>query len=205
MIAPALSALAGIGAAALWRLYDRGDMPALLLPLALSATAAWQAYIVDGYGAAHLAVGEGWAAAVVAVAAVAAAGLVAMRTNPRAAATWLAVGATALSLILPAGWSVGTASAGGNSGFPAARPPFLTEAAVLQRQRWALVAGALAGDPNLINFLRDWPRSMPGWRRRSSSRPAGRSSRSVASVAETRSSALRISRRSSPRAGCGLR
>jgi len=60
-----------------------------------------------------------------------------------------------LLLALPAAWSVGTALASGNRGFPAARPPFLSEAAATQRQRWATGVGALAGDPKLIDFLRD--------------------------------------------------
>src|SRR5919205_276721 len=56
---------------------------------------------------------------------------------------------------LPAAWSIGTAAAKGNTGFPAARPPFLNEAAATQRQRWAMAAGALAGDSRLIEFLRE--------------------------------------------------
>jgi 4-amino-4-deoxy-L-arabinose transferase-like glycosyltransferase len=57
-------------------------------------------------------------------------------------------------LALPAAWSVGTVLVKGNTGFPAARPPFLNEAAETQRRRWSLVAGALGGDPKLLDFLR---------------------------------------------------
>jgi 4-amino-4-deoxy-L-arabinose transferase-like glycosyltransferase len=153
LIAPALAALAGVGAAALWSLYRHGGIAALLLPAALIATATWQAYILDGYGAAHLAIGEGWIVPVfLAAAAALAVVFVALRGRP---AGWLAGVAMALLLALPAGWSIGTALAGGNTGFPAARPPFLSEAAATQRQRWAMVAGALAGDPKLIRFLGD--------------------------------------------------
>src|SRR6266542_2197423 len=153
LIAPALAALAGISAAALWSHYRDGETAVLLLPATIIATAAWQAYILDGYGAAHLAVGEGWVVPVfLAAAAALAVAFVGLRGR---AAGWLAVAALVLLLVLPAGWSIGTALAGGKTGFPAARPPFLSEAAATQRQRWAMVAGALAGDPKLIGFLRD--------------------------------------------------
>jgi hypothetical protein len=48
---------------------------------------------------------------------------------------------------------VGTVLVKGNTGFPAARPPFLNEAAETQRRLWSLVAGALGGDPKLLAFL----------------------------------------------------
>jgi 4-amino-4-deoxy-L-arabinose transferase-like glycosyltransferase len=54
---------------------------------------------------------------------------------------------------MPAAWSVGTVLVKGNTGFPAARPPFLNDAAETQRRRWSLVAGALGGDPKLLAFL----------------------------------------------------
>jgi 4-amino-4-deoxy-L-arabinose transferase-like glycosyltransferase len=152
LLAPALAALSGIGAAAVWSLYREGRLPALVLPGALIATAVWQAYILDGYGA-HLAIGEGWIVpAFLAAAAVLAIAFIALPTRP---AAWLGIAAMALLLALSAGWSIGTATAAGNTGFPAARPPFLNDTAVTQRQRWATVAGALAGDPRLIQFLRD--------------------------------------------------
>ena len=62
-------------------------------------------------------------------------------------------------LALPAAWSIGTVLVKGNTGFPAARPPFLNDAAETQRRRWSMVAGALGGDPKLIDFLRSNHRS----------------------------------------------
>ena len=56
-------------------------------------------------------------------------------------------------MVMPAAWSVGTVLAKGNTGFPSARPPFLSDAAEGQRRRWSLVAGALGGDPKLLAFL----------------------------------------------------
>jgi len=153
LLAPALAALAGIGAAALYSSYRQGGRAALVLPGALVVATVWQAYILDGYSSTHLAVGEGWIVpAFLIAAAVLAAALALLRTRPPA---WLAVAAMALLLALPAAWSIGTALAGGNTGFPAARPPFLNDAALTQRQRWATVAGALAGDSRLIAFLQD--------------------------------------------------
>lgn len=152
----ALAALAGIGAAALLSLYCRASRIALLLPGTLIATALWQAYILDGYGTAQLGfVGfdHFWlAAAFLFAATVLAIGLAMLRND---AARWLPMAAAVLLLAMPAAWSFGTAAAKGNTGFPAARPPLLNEAAATQRQRWAMAAGALAGDARLIAFLRE--------------------------------------------------
>jgi 4-amino-4-deoxy-L-arabinose transferase-like glycosyltransferase len=127
-------------------------MPALALPGALIATAVLQAYILDGYGTAHLAIGDSWMVpAFLTVAAALAIAFIALRRRP---AAWLGIVAMALVLALPADWSIGTALAAGNNR-SAARPPFLNDTAMTQRQRWATVAGALAGDPQLIQFLRD--------------------------------------------------
>jgi hypothetical protein len=148
--------LAGISVSALWSVDSQRSTSRLLVPIAVMATAAWQFYIVSGYGVGHFRVDDGLiAAALVGVSSAAAAGFVVLRTRATVMAGWLAVGTAALLLIMPAAWSVGTTLANGNSGFPAARPPFLSEAAALQRQRWATVAGALAGDPRMIQFLRD--------------------------------------------------
>ena len=69
----------------------------------------------------------------------------------------LAAAATAVAILLamPAAWSVGTALVRLPAGFPTAQPPFLTAEAQLRRGRFAMVAGAVAGDPKLIAFLRD--------------------------------------------------
>jgi 4-amino-4-deoxy-L-arabinose transferase-like glycosyltransferase len=69
-------------------------------------------------------------------------------------------GVTLLSLLaMPAAWSIGTVLVKGNTGFPAARPPFLNHAAETQRRRWSMVTGTLGGDPKLIDFLRSNHRS----------------------------------------------
>jgi 4-amino-4-deoxy-L-arabinose transferase-like glycosyltransferase len=62
-------------------------------------------------------------------------------------------------LALPTAWSIGTVLVKGNTGFPAARPPFLKDTAETQRRRWSMVAGTLSGDPKLIDFLRSNHRS----------------------------------------------
>jgi 4-amino-4-deoxy-L-arabinose transferase-like glycosyltransferase len=49
MLAPAIAALCGIGAVALWRLYLRGGHGGWLLPVALLATAAVQVHILGDY------------------------------------------------------------------------------------------------------------------------------------------------------------
>jgi 4-amino-4-deoxy-L-arabinose transferase-like glycosyltransferase len=153
-MAPAISALAGIGWVGLWSLYLAGGPTALLLPGALPATALWQAHIVDGYLTGYLAVGREWLLpAPIGATAVAAFALAALRRPRRGLA--LALGGVTLSMLLamPMTWSAGTVLAAGNTGFPAARPPFLSDAAETQRRRWALVAGALDGVPKLIAFL----------------------------------------------------
>jgi 4-amino-4-deoxy-L-arabinose transferase-like glycosyltransferase len=155
-MAPALSALGGIGTVALWSLYKSGGVAALLMPIALIATALWQGYIVDGYLAGSLAIGEKWLVpALVGATGLSTAGLLALRRHQQVAA--MALGGLALTILLamPAAWSVGTVLAKGNTGFPSARSPFLSDAAEVQRRRWSLVAGALGGDPKLLAFLQE--------------------------------------------------
>ncbi len=155
VLAPALAALAGIGAATLWSLHRAGGAAALLLPAAIVASGLWQANILDEYLAGHLAIGQSWIEWVLpATAGIAAAGLLLTRLSERGAARVATLGLV-LSLALPAAWSIGTATAAGISGFPGARPPFLTDAAETQRRRWASVAGSLDGDPKLITYLRE--------------------------------------------------
>ena len=77
-----------------------------------------------------------------------------MRPPLRAPAILLGGLAISSLLAMPAAWSLGTVLVKGNTGFPAARPPFLNEAAETQRRRWSLIAGALGGDPKLLDFLR---------------------------------------------------
>ena len=153
-MAPALSALAGIGLVALWSLYAAGGAASLVFPATLIATALWQGYIVGGYSTGYLALGEKWLVpALLGASGLAAAGLLVIRPPLRAPATVLGGLAIASLLAMPAAWSVGTVLVKGNTGFPAARPPFLNEAAETQRRRWSLVAGVLGGDPKLLAFL----------------------------------------------------
>jgi 4-amino-4-deoxy-L-arabinose transferase-like glycosyltransferase len=154
MLAPALSALAGIGVVRLASHYSAGRAGRLLAAAALVATALWQAHIVNGYLAGYLAIGENWLQpALIGASGLAAAGLIALPSRRGLA---LALGAFAISLLLamPAAWSVGTVLVKGNIGFPAASPPFLGDVAEIQRRRWTQVAGALESDPKFIAFLR---------------------------------------------------
>jgi 4-amino-4-deoxy-L-arabinose transferase-like glycosyltransferase len=156
-MAPALSALAGIGTVSLWSLYNAGGAMSLLFPATVIATALWQGYIVNGYLADYLAVGERWLVpTLIGVGGLTAAGLVLLRRLVP-----LPLGGVALLslLAMPTVWSIGTVLVKGNTGFPAARPPFLNDAAETQRRRWSMVAGALGGDPKLIDFLRSNHRS----------------------------------------------
>jgi 4-amino-4-deoxy-L-arabinose transferase-like glycosyltransferase len=156
-MAPALCALTGIGTAVLWSLYAAGEAKSLIVPATLAATAGWQAYIVNGYLNEYLTLGEKWVVpTLIGTACLTAAGLVALR---RALPRLTGSVALALLLIMPTAWSFGTVLVKGNTGFPAARPPFLNDAAETQRRRWSMVAGALGGDPKLIDFLRSHHRS----------------------------------------------
>jgi hypothetical protein len=156
MMAPPLCALSAIGAVRLWSLYRAGGAPGLLLPAALGATGLRQAYIVDDYLAGHLATGHGWIEPLlIGIPATAAVGLVVMRWLRRCPARALTAVACGILLAMPAAWSVGTALVDGVAGFPAARPPFLTDTAATQRRRFAMIAGGLAADPKFLAFLRD--------------------------------------------------
>jgi 4-amino-4-deoxy-L-arabinose transferase-like glycosyltransferase len=156
-MAPALCALAGIGTVSLWSLYNAGSAMSLLFPATVIATAIWQGYIVNGFLADYLAVGERWLVPIlIGMAGLTAAALVLLR---RVVPSLLG-GVALLSLLaMPTAWSIGTVLVKGNTGFPTARPPFLNDAAETQRRRWSMVAGALGGDPKLIDFLRSNRRS----------------------------------------------
>jgi 4-amino-4-deoxy-L-arabinose transferase-like glycosyltransferase len=150
VMAPALCALAGIGAIALWRCYREGSKAALWLPAAILATGLWQAHIVEGYLGGLLAIGQIWLPATLIGAAVLAATALWWRRGP---AVSFAVAALAILLAMPAAWSLGTATMHGSAGFPSAQPPFMSAEAMQRRNRFAMIAGALAGDPKLIAFL----------------------------------------------------
>lgn len=164
VMAPVLAALAGIGVVSFWSLYAAGGARALGFPAILIVTALWQAHIVDGYLDQYLAIGRGWLVpALIAATGLAVVGLVAVRPKRSAALAGIAV---AVLLAMPAAWSIGSVLAPGNTGFPAARPPFLKDAAEFQRGRWAQVVGALASDPKLVAI-----RAAPADRRRRAARP----------------------------------
>jgi 4-amino-4-deoxy-L-arabinose transferase-like glycosyltransferase len=150
VMAPALAALAGIGAVALWRRYQRGGVAALWLLMAILVTALWQAHIVEGYLAGLLAIGQIWLPLTLIAVAVLACAALWWRRGPTLG---FAVAAVALLLAMPAAWSIGTATMHGTAGFPSAQPPFMTSEAMQRRNRFAMIAGALSGDPKLIAFL----------------------------------------------------
>jgi 4-amino-4-deoxy-L-arabinose transferase-like glycosyltransferase len=152
VMAPALCALAGVGAVALWRRYSAGGKDALWLLAAILATALWQAHIVDGYLHGLLTIGEVWLPeALIALATLASLAL----GSRRGPTLGYAIAALAVLLAMPATWSVGTALIPASAGFPSAQPPFLSAEAMERRHRFATIAGALNGDPRLISFLAD--------------------------------------------------
>ena len=86
-------------------------------------------YVVNGYVTGYLAIGEKWLVpALLGAPGLAAVGLLVMRPPLRTPAILLGGLAIANLLAMPTAWSVGTILVKGNTGFPAARPPFLNEA-----------------------------------------------------------------------------
>jgi 4-amino-4-deoxy-L-arabinose transferase-like glycosyltransferase len=154
-MAPALCGLAGIGLVGLRSLYAAGGARSLLLPATVIATALWQGYIVNGYLTEDLASRAKWLVpGLIGVTGLTAIGLAALRPAWLGRTKVLCGVALSLLLAMPMAWSVGTILVKRNIGFPGARPPFLTDTAETQRGRWSMVAGALSGDPKLIDFLR---------------------------------------------------
>lgn len=156
-MAPALSALAGIGTVAPWSFYNAGGAMSLLFPATIIATALWQGFTVNGYLTDYVAIGERW----LVPALIGIGGFDGSRA-----------GSAAAGRAVPARRSCSVVVAGpanrlvdrhrpsqGQHRFPAARPPFLNDAAETQRRRWSMVAGALGSDPKLIDFLRSNHRS----------------------------------------------
>jgi 4-amino-4-deoxy-L-arabinose transferase-like glycosyltransferase len=154
VMAPALCALAAIGAVARWRLYRGGRWPALLLPAAILATGLWQAYIVQFFLAGAVEVGGGWLIPGLLGIAIATA-LALIVSHRRGAVLGLPAAAFALAtgVALPAAWSIGTGHTPFRAGFPAAHPPFETRAEFGGGRRSTQLAGAIDGDPKLIAFL----------------------------------------------------
>jgi 4-amino-4-deoxy-L-arabinose transferase-like glycosyltransferase len=122
MLAPAVAALCGIGAVALWRLYRRPGLGGWLLPVAVLATAAVQAHILADYPA--------WngrlTPVVLGLAGVLALMLIVARLRPslrmlRSPVPALVLGVTAL-LAAPAVWAGISVWEGTNTTLPAAGP-----------------------------------------------------------------------------------
>jgi 4-amino-4-deoxy-L-arabinose transferase-like glycosyltransferase len=156
VMAPALCALTGIGAIALWRLYRSGGLGPYFLTGTVIATGLWQQNILLGfYRSGVNDLGRDWLIpTMMGIIALAALALIALR---RASIPALSVAGASLVVLLamPTVWSVGTMTMRGTAGFPAAQPPFLTSEAATRRNRFAMIAGALVGDPKLIAFLNE--------------------------------------------------
>jgi 4-amino-4-deoxy-L-arabinose transferase-like glycosyltransferase len=154
MLAPPLAALTGIGLVALWSRYWDGEGPAaLLLPLALALTAAWQGYLEYGYLGAT-ADFRTWLFAALVVGTIASvAGLVlARRSLPRLAPVALAAGLVAL-LVTPVAWALSTVLARGNVALPSASIATLAGADERPRRRIAADFGTATDDQRLLAFL----------------------------------------------------
>jgi 4-amino-4-deoxy-L-arabinose transferase-like glycosyltransferase len=152
-MAPPVCALAAIGAVRGMSLRGAGYAAALVVPVAIVLTALWQAYVVDFYLAGSLAFGHGWLLpALLGVAFAIATVLAMVRSRPAASLACRSVGLAVL-LAMPSAWSLGTCLSVVKAGFPSARPPFLTAEAETRRGRFNEIAGAVVGDPKLIQFL----------------------------------------------------
>jgi 4-amino-4-deoxy-L-arabinose transferase-like glycosyltransferase len=120
VMAPALAALAGIGALGLLRWRRLGGWRSTLLPATLVATAAWQYFIADGFpGAAERPWWPWLPLFLVAGTAAAVAALFVAPRAPRLAPLALGVG-VAMLLVLPATWALSTVLIPARVEFPAA-------------------------------------------------------------------------------------
>jgi 4-amino-4-deoxy-L-arabinose transferase-like glycosyltransferase len=123
MLAPAVAALVGIGAMALWKDYRSPGWRGWLLPLVLVGMAAVQAYVLFDY-----AVWRAWLIPAIAGLCLVAAGILALvRLRPHMRVGNCAVGAATTGilalLVAPAGWAAyDTLSSQGGGGLPAAGP-----------------------------------------------------------------------------------
>jgi 4-amino-4-deoxy-L-arabinose transferase-like glycosyltransferase len=131
VMAPALCALAGVGAGTLWVLHRSARASALWLPVTILLTGLWQAYILEGYLGGTLAIGHSW----LSPALFGTASGLAIVGWRRQHGPGLPFAAAALSLVLamPVAWSIGSTLVRGNAGFPSARPPFPTGEAEARR------------------------------------------------------------------------
>jgi 4-amino-4-deoxy-L-arabinose transferase-like glycosyltransferase len=101
-LAPALSALSGAGAVALWRAFRAGGRQAAAMPVTVVLTVGWAVYLVSGYGA------ERWLIPAIAVAGIMALGALALAWrgsawSSRRAVTACAIGAV-VALLGPLTW-----------------------------------------------------------------------------------------------------
>lgn len=134
ILAPAISALAGGGAARLWLAYRRPGWPGYALPLALALTGAQQAYLTraaPGWGPGWLATALTGGALAVALALLAWRALASLRPRSdwmRASGQWafsaLAAVALGLALAMPLAWSEASLTWGNEGGWPVAGPAF---------------------------------------------------------------------------------
>lgn len=123
MLAPAIAALVGIGAMALWKDYRSTGWRGWLLPLSLAGMATVQAYVLFDY-----AVWRAWLIPVVAALWLVSAGVLTLvRLRPPSRIHAYAVGAATAGvmvlLVAPAAWAAyETLSSQGGGGLPAAGP-----------------------------------------------------------------------------------
>jgi 4-amino-4-deoxy-L-arabinose transferase-like glycosyltransferase len=154
VMAPALCALAGIGADSLWVLYRSGRASALWFPATILLTGIWQVHILEGYIGGTLAIEQDWLTpALFGTTAALALGLAIVGWRQHGPGLPFAAAALSVLPAMPVAWSIGSTLTLGNAGFPVARPPFPTAETQARRGRWVQLAGAIAGDPKLIAFL----------------------------------------------------
>ncbi|WP_084730085.1 ArnT family glycosyltransferase [Streptacidiphilus neutrinimicus] len=115
VIATPLAALSSAGLVGMWRAYRSGGRKALVLPVAIAATAAWASYLANPFPTFRpWAVPVAIAATAVAVALLAV-GRVPRLTRPRLAAAGLAAGLLAV-VVTPAAWATSVLSTGSGGG-----------------------------------------------------------------------------------------
>jgi 4-amino-4-deoxy-L-arabinose transferase-like glycosyltransferase len=128
VMAPAIAALAGAGAVALWDGSRQGGAQRALAPLVIAATVAWQAYVIVQYPAWRVWLlpvvfaGAGMGTAVLMVA------RLRMTGSSETRLARLAAGAVLASLLVgPVAWSLTPVMARGDSLMPLADPSVLVE------------------------------------------------------------------------------
>ncbi|HXJ81435.1 MAG TPA: glycosyltransferase family 39 protein [Candidatus Methylomirabilis sp.] len=159
-MAPPLSALAGMGVTALWSWHRRGGRRALLLPVALLITAAWQLFIwSDDLVRVRMNTGDWrlWLCLVMVLGACAAsinliAGIGSRRPIVRPSVA-LGMGLGAL-LVTPIAWALGPSVARANVTMPFAALPGAPGREDPNGQTFWRGGAAIGRDPQLLAFLR---------------------------------------------------